>query len=164
MPEDRNTILNAIWDSQNTAYSLMAEYDSLPHKYGDVFLHQTEAHLIDLVALHPNITVTDLARILRKTTSACSQIVKKLCTAGWMEQLRNKENKRQYNLRLTEDGRKIYRDHVDFENRCMQRTYHHLGQFTEEELRIHLAVQHRINEVYYEDVQMSRAHLAAAQT
>ena len=78
MSKKREELLEQIWAAQDTAYDLMSEYDSLPHSYGENVLYQAEAHLIDRIALHPGVTVTDLANMVRKTPSACSQLVRKL--------------------------------------------------------------------------------------
>ena len=78
MEQQREALLGQIWAAQDEAYDLMYEYDSLPHRYGAHILYQSEAHIIDLIGEHPEITVTELAAILKKTPSACSQIVRKL--------------------------------------------------------------------------------------
>ena len=98
MEQQREALLGQIWAAQDEAYDLMYEYDSLPHRYGAHILYQSEAHIIDLIGEHPEITVTELAAILKKTPSACSQIVRKLRAKGWVEQVRNAENNRIYNL------------------------------------------------------------------
>ena len=77
MSKKREELLEQIWAAQDTAYDLMSEYDSLPHSYGENVLYQAEAHLIDRIALHPGVTVTDLANMVRKTPSACSQLVRR---------------------------------------------------------------------------------------
>ncbi len=156
--EQRDELLKQIWQSQDTAYDLMVEYDSLPHRYGQFTLYQAEAHLIDLIALHPDITITDIANILRKTPSACSQIVRKLKAKGWVEQSRNEENNRIVNLRLTPEGEKIVRDHNEFETDCQGKTFGKLDEFTEEELRTYIRIQTRINEAYQDDVRRSREY------
>lgn len=64
---NRTEIFNKIWNEQDRAYELMFEYDSMPHKYGEnIVLYQAEGELVDEVALHPDITVTELASILKK--------------------------------------------------------------------------------------------------
>ena len=83
MRKDREELLRDIWEAQDEAYDLMYEYDSLPHRYGDNTLYQSEAHVIDLIGENPEITVTEIAAILKKTASACSQIVRKLRAKGW---------------------------------------------------------------------------------
>ena len=158
MNDKRAELLDQIWRAQDTAYDLMCEYDSLPHHYGAHMLYQAEAHLIDLIALHPDITITDLANILRKTPSACSQIVRKLRAKGWVEQIRNEENNRQYNLRLTDEGQKVYQDHADFDRNCQALTFEKLTRFSDEELAVYLSVQKRINEAYQDDVRRSREY------
>lgn len=154
--EKRSELLEQIWNQQNQAYDLMCEYDAMPHRYGECMLYQAEAHMIDLIALYPGITAADLASILRKTPSACSQTLRKLREKGLVEQLRNAENNRQYKLQLTESGQALYRDHAAFSADCQQRTFDRLAEFTEEELALYLRVQQRINEAYADDVRRSR--------
>lgn len=156
--EKRSELLEQIWNQQNQAYDLMCEYDAMPHRYGECMLYQAEAHMIDLIALYPGITAADLASILRKTPSACSQTLRKLREKGLVEQLRNAANNRQYKLRLTESGQALYRDHAAFSADCQQRTFDRLAEFTEEELALYLRVQQRINEAYADDVLRSRKY------
>jgi len=155
----RDTLLQQIWDAQDEAYDLMCEYDTLPHRYGEDTLYQAEGHMIDLVAAHPGITATDLAGILKKTVSACSQMIRKLRAKGWVEQTRNAENNRLYNLTLTESGAKLYEAHQAFSLDCQEKTFELLSGFTEEELAAHLRVQKAINAAYQGDVQRCREQL-----
>lgn len=160
MEKERRELLEKIWAAEDAAYDLMLEYDSLPHHYGENILYQAEAHIIDLVAEYPDITITDLANILRKTPSACSQIVRKLKEKGWVEQERNQENNRQFKLRLTKGGEKVYRDHTEFNRQCQELTFEHLHGFTEAELELFLKVQKQINTAYTQDVRRSREYFS----
>ena len=156
MEQQREALLGQIWAAQDEAYDLMYEYDSLPHRYGAHILYQSEAHIIDLIGEHPEITVTELAAILKKTPSACSQIVRKLKEKGWVEQTRNRDNNRQFNLKLTESGQKVYEDHLEFNRYCQAETFGLLAGFSSEELEHHVMVQRKINEAYQGDVRRSR--------
>ena len=161
MGTGREELLQRLWEAQDEAYDLMAEYDSLPHRYGDNVLYQAEGHIIDLIADHPGITLTELGAILHKTPSACSQIVQKLRKKGWVLQSRNQQNNRQYNLTLTESGQRVYADHTRFSQNCQDLTFGLLAEFTEEELEHHLRVQKKLNLAYMGDIQRSKE--AAAQ-
>lgn len=152
----REEVLQKVWEAQDEAYALMSEYDSLPHRYGENTLYQAEGHIIDLIAAYPGITATDLAETLRKTVSACSQIIRKLRAKGWVEQTRNETNNRLYNLSLTAEGEKVYQAHARFDRECQARTFHLLDGFSEEALAIHLAIQRQLNAAYQEDVRRSR--------
>ena len=158
MEQQREALLGQIWAAQDEAYDLMYEYDSLPHRYGAHILYQSEAHIIDLIGEHPEITVTELAAILKKTPSACSQIVRKLRAKGWVEQVRNAANNRQVMLRLTPAGEHVYRDHAAFDKQCQALTFRRLEGFTEAELATYLSIQRRINEAYADDVRRSREY------
>ena len=156
MEDDRYKLFEQLWNAQDEAYDLMCEYDTLPHHYGNHILFQTEGHIVDLIAEHPGITVTELGMILKKTTSACSQIVRKLRSKGYVDQTRNDQNNRIYNLCLTKKGEELYKDHVEFNHLCQRTTYHMLEDFSEEELQNHIAVQKMLNAAYREDIKRSR--------
>ena len=136
----------------------MSEYDSLPHRYGSDVLYQAEADIVNWIGQIPGITITELAENLKKTPSACSQLVKKLINKGLVVQKRNADNKRLYNLHLTADGQRVYQDHVNFNLNCQQITYTMLAEFNDEELATYLRVQMRINEAFLGDVQRSKEH------
>ena len=152
----RNEVLQRIWEAQNEAYNLMNEYDSLPHYYGEDTLYQAEGEIVNLIAAHPGTTVTDLGEILKRTVSACSQIVRKLRAKGLVEQTRNPENNRLYNLTLTESGWKVYQARQTFNHECQAITFALLEGFTEEELEAHLRVQRVLNQAYEGDIRRSR--------
>lgn len=158
MVECRETLLKRIWDSQDEAYDLMEEYDSLPHYYGKMVLYQAEAYIVNWIGRIPNITTTQLAEQLNKTPSACSQIVRKLVDKGLVVQERNKQNKRVYNLLLTEEGEKVYQEHIAFNEYCQGITFDMLAEFTAEELETYLKIQKRINQAYQGDIARSKAH------
>lgn len=158
MEDQREALLRQIWAAQDEAYDLMYEYDSLPHQYGENTLYQSEAHIIDLIGEHPEITVTELAAVLKKTPSACSQIVRKLRAKGWVTQVRNEANNRIFNLHLTESGQRVYQDHTAFNHSCQEATFRLLETFSTQELEHHLMVQRKLNEAYQSDVEHSKAH------
>ena len=153
---DREDILKLLWEQQERAFDLMTEYDSLPHHYGENVLYQAEAYVVNAIGNNPNTTITELALTLNKTTSACSQIVKKLVSKGLVEQARNKENKRIYNLFLTKSGQQLYKDHVEFNEKCQKITFEMLSEFSDEELMIHTKVQNMINNSYQGDVDRTK--------
>lgn len=163
MGEKREELLRQLWTAQDEAYDLMCEYDSLPHHYGDNILYQAEGHIIDLIAVYPGITITDLGNILKKTPSACSQIVRKLKEKGFVEQTRNRDNNRQFNLKLTEAGERLYQDHTQFSRQCQRETFALLEGFTDEELAHHVMVQRKVNEAYQGDVRRSRERFLKAE-
>lgn len=156
MTEDQLEPLLRLWDAQNEAYDLMVEYDSMPHHYGKNILYQAEGRIIDLIAIHPGINVTALSGILKKTPSACSQIVRKLREKGWVTQHRNSVNYRQNDLTLTEMGQEVYQAHQAFNADCQEETFRLLKEFTQEELEAHIAVQRKLNEAYRGDIKRSQ--------
>lgn len=159
MGAKRTELLAQLWKAQDEAYILMYEYDTLPHHYGENVLYQAEGTMIDLIAANPGITITDLSGILKKTLSACSQTIRKLREKGMVEQIRNQENNRLFNLYLTESGMKVYEEHQAFNKDCQKKMFQLLEQFSDEDLARHVDVQKKINEAYAEDVRRSRERL-----
>ena len=150
-------LLNMVDDG----YDLMAAYDAVPHRYGEFLLFQTEAKTIQFIGCHPSSTITDLANANKKTTSAYSQIIRKLVKKGWVRQERNEKNHRLYNLFLTEEGKKVYNSHHEFETKCYQRMFEKLSVFSDEELEIFCAVHKKLNESYELDLQDSLEEMAS---
>ena len=138
--------------SFDKGYELCYEYDSMPHQYGDEVLYQSEMHFLEVVGDTPSITITVISQQLGKTKSACSQMVRKLVKKELLTQERNDKNTREYYLNLTERGKEIYEVHKEFDEKCMQRTYKSLADFSEEELRSYISVQKTLNQVFQKDV------------
>lgn len=159
MNEEKKQLFWKIWDEQEVASSYIAEYDSIPHLYGEYVMYQAEGQIIDLIAQNPRITCSELAGITKKTPSACSQIVRKLKDRGVVIQTRNEKNNRKYNLSLSEIGKKIYEDRKRFTQNCQIIMMNMLEKFTEEELRHHLEVQRVINKAYAGDVNRSKEQI-----
>ena len=138
----REELCQKLMDIVDIGYDLMAEYDSLPHQYGEVTMYQAESKVIQYIGRH-------------KSASAYSQIIRKLKQKGWVEQVRNKHNNREYNLFLTEAGWRVFNDHHKFEQACYARAFQKLEIFTDEELELYCRVQQRLNEAFRLDVEDS---------
>lgn len=140
---------------------LMNEYDSLPHDYGNAVLYQSEAHLIQCIGQNDGITVTEASKLLKKTKSACSQMVKKLVNKNWVKQTRNKENNREYKLHLTQEGLTVYDHHENFDRMSYDHNSRELFDFTDRELLLYLRIQKKMNELIGLDVERSYDYFKA---
>lgn len=152
---NREEVFDLLWQEQDRAYNLMNLYDSMPHKYGDITLYQAEAYVVNKIGENPDITITEIAQMLNKSKSACSQIVKKLLSKDLVIQKRNDKNRREYNLSLTKNGEKLYLDHINFNKLCQKYTFDLLEKCTLNELKAHLKVQILVNESYKYDIERS---------
>lgn len=155
MGADREEILKGLWSTQDEAYDLMSEYDSMPHIYGSQLLYQAEGYMLHMIAEHPGSTVTEISALIGKTLSACSQIVRKLRFKGLVQQKRNPDNNRKYNLWLTDAGVKVHDGYLEFNRYCQGKTFQLLETLTDEELAVHTKVQRVLNEAYREDIRHS---------
>ena len=104
--KSREKKIDEIWASQDEAYNLMRAYDDIPHNYGEYSLFQVEGEFIDIIGENHGITMTEIAELLGKTPSACSQIVRKLRKKEMVVQVRDELN----NRRLLSWARKYMKD------------------------------------------------------
>lgn len=159
--DERYELYCKMLDELDESCRLIIDYDSVPHNYGSATLYQAESQIIHQVGNRPGITANEIAAIFKKTPSACSQLIRKLRKKELITQKRNKENNREYQLYLTEDGEKIFRDHDHFEKCCYQRSYQNLSSFSEEDFKTYIAIQQKLNETFAMDVEESNRDLPA---
>ena len=152
----RYDIFLEMMDEMDKAYDLMEEYDSMPHIYGQETLYQAESHIIEMIGKNNRITVTEIAKRMKKTKSACSQMIRKLRNKGWVNQTRNSQNNREYNLSLSEDGWNIFKAHEEIDKVCFNRGLDNLNKYTDQELQLYLKIQQEINKSFKEDVEVSK--------
>ena len=157
MQDKRYQLFIRLLDAFDQGCSLTEEYDALLHDYNGVILFQAESQMIKMIGNHPGITASEISKTFDKTSSASSQLIRKLKKKGWVRQQRNKDNNRQYNLFLTEEGDAIYRNHQQLEQACYQRTFQGLADFSQEQLETYIAIQHRLNQSFQLDVEESRS-------
>ena len=82
-------------------------------------------------------------------------MIRKLKQKGFVNQVRNEKNAREYNLYLTVMGQQIFEAHSKFEQFCYKRTFDKLSAFTIEELEVFCRIQEKLNEAFAIDVEES---------
>ena len=132
MENERYNLFVQLVEEFDRGCDLAEEYDALLHNYNGTILFQAESQMIKMIGDNPGITASEISKRFGKTGSASSQLIRKMKEKGWVRQERNPDNNRLYNLFLTEEGETIYQNHKQFEERCYQRTFHSLDEFTEE--------------------------------
>lgn len=154
--ENRYQLYSEMIESLDEGCRLILEYDSIPHEYGTTMMYQAESQIIHLVGKRPGITAAEIAALFKKTPSACSQLIRKLRKKGWIRQVRNKENNREYQLYLTDSGWEIFEEHDRFERACYKRSFYNLADFSEQDFRVYVSIQNKLNETFELDVKESK--------
>lgn len=91
------------------------EFDKIPYSYGiDQKLHHSEVHTIEAIGKHDKINITKLAQYQNVTKGAVSQMVRRLVKKNLVIKSVSPETENEVALSLTEDGKKVYRNHQDF--------------------------------------------------
>lgn len=154
--QKRYELFCAIINELDRCTDLINRYDRQLHDYRGVIMYQAESQMIKAIGNHPGITAAELAKIFDKTSSACSQLIRKLKQKGWVEQSRNEDNSREYNLSLTDQGKEIYLKHKEFESACYKRSFAMLEGISEDEMESCIKIQKRLNESFQMDVDESK--------
>lgn len=105
---------------------------------------------------HPDITVTDLGNMLKKTPSACSQTVRRLRDKGWVEQQRDPENNRRWHLRLTDQGKKVHTLHQELNEDIRKLMSQLLSNYSLGELELYRQIEEQIYDIYRKDLERNK--------
>lgn len=154
--EDRYILFCQAINELDAGVELINEYDALLHDYGGTIMFQAESQMIKAIGENPGITAAELAAKFCKTSSACSQLIRKLKQKSWVIQKRNESNSREYNLFLTQSGEEIFKNHSSFENACYRRTFQMLDDFSDEDLKTYIKIQKKLNTAFMLDVSESK--------
>lgn len=86
--------------------------DRMSLSYGtDVKIHGSEIHMVCHIKRNPGSHISGIARDIKVSRGAVSQIVKKLENKGLVRKVENPKSRRQLDLVLTEKGEKAYDGH-----------------------------------------------------
>ncbi|WP_282929146.1 MarR family transcriptional regulator [Anaerococcus sp. Marseille-Q7828] len=98
-------------------------------------LTMIEVHILTQIADNPGITVTELAEIWHRSTSAISQTVRKLMKQDLVYRENSKENGKIFNLYTSEFGNELALSHKKYDNIDILKTRKKLlNEFSVEEL------------------------------
>lgn len=149
MDSRKSTVMKAI-HTLFEGHQLLTEYEGIRHSFEEITLYPAESHVVQAIGRLPGTTVTDLSVALKKTPSACCQIVRKLRAKGLVLQKRSEDNNRIYYLHLTELGWKVFRSHEAYDAICLEREIQYLERFTKEELETYIRIQEQLNLAFQE--------------
>lgn len=123
-------------------------YNSILHQYNGITLYPPEMHVLQIIGENESITVTQIAQKIYKSISFCSQTLKKLMDKELLEQRRNPENKREYNLYLTEKGRKLFLYHNEYDRSSHEKCFEELSPDAKKDLHKCQEVLTEFNRVF----------------
>lgn len=96
----------------NKLSNKLIEVEKIPTDYGSgEQLYRAEIHTIAYIGNHPDINVTNLAKIMGVTKGAISQSIKKLEKKKLVERYHNSTNNKEILLRLTKKGEIDFHGH-----------------------------------------------------
>lgn len=111
--------LQSIIDIFNKILHIYSIIDKKPKEFGTGdLLYVSEIHVIHVVAINPEINMTQLAEMLGVTKGAISQIIKRLVAKRYIAKYKTRNNK-EVNLRLSDKGFLIFQGYQSFNKECL---------------------------------------------
>ena len=105
--------------------------EARPIRFGDdLEVTHREIHAIQAIGEHARINITDLGRHFGVTKSAASQMVAKLAEKGLVEKEPAAHSNKEYQLSLTESGRRAFGVHEEYHGRHMAELAERLEAFS----------------------------------
>lgn len=115
----------------------LKEAEKIPLDYGSgEKLHSSEIHTIAYIGSHPDINVTNLAKIMGVTKGAISQAIKKLEKKKLVERYQNPTNNKEILLRLTKKGQIDYHGHEAYHAKYDAQWFEALEKLTPEQIQL----------------------------
>lgn len=126
----------------------MRSMENRPRYYGsDVLLYPNEVYTLKMIAQHEGINQTELSEKMFRTKGATSTAVQKLKQKGLVIQREDQKDNRFSQLFPTEKGKEVYRNHLEYDKRYLERLSRHLNISLEE-----LALVNRVLRLMNQDV------------
>lgn len=127
-------------------------YDKRDYGNGEP-MTMLEIHVLTDINDYPGITVTELAKKWKRTTSAISQIIRSFYDSNLVDRIRNKDDGKVNNLYIKEDGKKLVDLHKHYDNIDTVKTLKILlKSFSCEEIETFFKVAEKYSEIM-EDIE-----------
>lgn len=121
----------------NRLSNKIIEVDKIPADYGSgEKLYISEIHTIVYIGIHPDINVTNLAKIMGVTKGAISQGIKKLEKKRLVERYHNPTNNKEVLLRLTKKGEIDFHGHEAYHAKMDRELLKILEELTPEQTEL----------------------------
>lgn len=112
-------------------------------KYKDLNLQKGQYLFITRVCENPGINFKDLTNMLKVDKTTTTKAVKKLVEIGYLNKIRDENDKREYKLMPTEKSLEIYKLIIEEEKKQLEITF---KGFTEDEIKTATCLIKRMSE------------------
>ncbi|WP_308698699.1 MarR family transcriptional regulator [uncultured Thomasclavelia sp.] len=136
-------------------FDIMQEYANKPRQFNGIMLYPVETQTLEIIGQNPGITASKIAKELKKTLSASSQILKKLEQKELVSRIKNPHNNREYNLYLTDVSKSIIDLHSELDEMIYSRYQEDLKDLSNEEILNFIKVQKVLNKEFLRDLEES---------
>lgn len=112
------------------------EFESIPRDFGTGdLLYSSEIHTLVAIGKHPDVNLTELAKILDITKGGASKFVKKLLEKELINKKTLMTNKKEVYFELTQKGLVAYNGHEEFSQDVFRDIYDKLSEMDTNEIK-----------------------------
>jgi len=148
-------------DNEDKLFKLVTEINELHYRMNGIIINEyqslleddlsdNQTILMDIVKDHEDISVGEIARLMKITSSAVGQIVNKLEDKNYLMRLINPKNRREILVNLADKGKKYFENEEVINREIINRFYSQMELSEMEELKKILT---KLNKIVEKNVQ-----------
>ena len=120
-----------------------------PRKYAaDDNLYMREVHFVVAVGPDRSPTMSEMARSLNVTQGAVTQMVSRLEKKGYVVRSKDVRDKRMTTVSLTDQGRRLYEEHLIYDQKKFAFSSEYLNKYRDEDLEKLIEYEHLVQQLF----------------
>lgn len=133
---ERMELIKRYLEEKHTTTLVHEQYLSTQREYAPgTSLYMREVHFIVAADPEKPVSISYLAKQLNVTLGAASQMASRLEKKGYITRFTDPENRRRTLVELTEDGRRLYRQHCEYDSKRLALLSEMYASFSNDELQ-----------------------------
>lgn len=143
----REDIFHELMEATYRLSEKINAYESIPRTYGtEDELYMMEAHTLNLIGDLRQTNVSEIARLMKKTKGAVSQMIDRLDRKDLISKTKNQNDQRGFIIQLTDKGSKVYDYHKELDKENYRQLLEHFPEFSSDDLKVYIAISERLAE------------------
>lgn len=133
---DRISLFKKLLDEKRNTTMVHEHYLNTLREYAPgTNLYMREMHFLMAADPEQAVSITDLSKKLEVTLGAASQMAAKLEKKGFIMRYPDPEDRRRSMVRLTENGIKLYWEHLEYDRKSLETLSNLFRDFSDEEIK-----------------------------
>lgn len=141
----KDELLNKAFDIHMESHYISSVFSDVIYTYNGVTISDIGLHVLGLINSLETTNITQIASLTKRSTSAVFKIVRNLLKRELIIQTRSSEDKRIYNLSVTEKGKAVLEKDQKYDILFKANIFENLSSFTKDEIETYIRVLSSVN-------------------